>query len=299
VTLIFDEGIFKVSELSLRQSCDAPALLGVSSYRVRSPAPASIVHSFIEALNGTNIKITNENVLHFSQLSSEFGFWVLSAKISDFCNSPEHQIWWLKSNISKQTSQIVELETAIKCLTCLIGDFGSLIQCLDSKVTELSAKCPEMDIKVSEISRQVGEVHAKVRDIDRKVNEVDRKGTELATRAAEVDTKVAQVNTKVAEVNTKVAQVDTKVAQVDNKTNQLRSDISVLKILKEPHSRIVGYFPPLFEEFRMKCFNLLWRGSRDGFTAKEFHRRCDGRTNTLTLILDTDGNVFGGFTPVE
>jgi hypothetical protein len=43
----------------------------------------------------------------------------------------------------------------------------------------------------------------------------------------------------------------------------------------------------------------LWRGSRDGFTAKEFHRRCDGRANTLTLILDTDGNVFGGFTPVE
>jgi hypothetical protein len=49
----------------------------------------------------------------------------------------------------------------------------------------------------------------------------------------------------------------------------------------------------------MKCFNLLWRGSRDGFTAEEFHRRCDGRANTLTVILDTDGNVFGGFTPVE
>jgi hypothetical protein len=49
----------------------------------------------------------------------------------------------------------------------------------------------------------------------------------------------------------------------------------------------------------MKCFNLLWRGSRDGFTAREFHRRCDGHPNTLTLILDTDSNVFGGFTPVE
>jgi hypothetical protein len=64
-------------------------------------------------------------------------------------------------------------------------------------------------------------------------------------------------------------------------------------------SLIVSEFPPLFEEFRMKRFNLLWRGSRDGFTAKKFHRRCDGRANTLTLILDTDGNIFGGFTPVE
>jgi hypothetical protein len=55
----------------------------------------------------------------------------------------------------------------------------------------------------------------------------------------------------------------------------------------------------LFEEFRAKRFNLLWRGSRDGFTAREFHLRRDGRANTLTVIVDTDGNVFGGFTQVE
>jgi hypothetical protein len=39
--------------------------------------------------------------------------------------------------------------------------------------------------------------------------------------------------------------------------------------------------------------------SRDSFGAKEVHRHCNGRANTLTLILNTDGNVFGGFTPVE
>jgi hypothetical protein len=60
-------------------------------------------------------------------------------------------------------------------------------------------------------------------------------------------------------------------------------------------SLIVSDFPPLFEEFRAKCFNLLWRGSRDGFTSQEFHLLCDGRANTLTLISDTDGNVFCGF----
>jgi hypothetical protein len=64
-------------------------------------------------------------------------------------------------------------------------------------------------------------------------------------------------------------------------------------------SLIVSEYPPLFEEFRMKRWTVLWRGSRDGFTAKGFHRRCDRHANTLTLILDTDGNVFGGFTPVE
>jgi hypothetical protein len=43
---------------------------------------------------------------------------------------------------------------------------------------------------------------------------------------------------------------------------------------------------------------LLWRGSRDGFRASDFHSHCDGYANTLTLIQDTNGNKFGGFTPV-
>jgi hypothetical protein len=78
---------------------------------------------------------------------------------------------------------------------------------------------------------------------------------------------------------------------------QMRVDIATLKNWRD--SLIVSEYPPLFEEFRMKTWTMLWRGSRDGFTAKEFHRRCDGRANTLTLILDTDRNVFGGFTPVK
>jgi hypothetical protein len=65
------------------------------------------------------------------------------------------------------------------------------------------------------------------------------------------------------------------------------------------NSRIISDFPEIFAEFRGMRFELLWRGSRDGFGAQEFHRRCDGRANTLTVILDKKGNVFGGFTPVE
>eukprot|EP01034_Spumella_vulgaris_P035971 gene35971-44358_t len=41
--------------------------------------------------------------------------------------------------------------------------------------------------------------------------------------------------------------------------------------------------------------NLLYRGSRDGFQGADFHSRCDGVTNTLTLVRDTDGNIFGGY----
>jgi hypothetical protein len=65
------------------------------------------------------------------------------------------------------------------------------------------------------------------------------------------------------------------------------------------NSVIVPDFPKLFEDFKKEKFTLLWRGSRDGFDARDFHSRCDGHANTLTVILDTNGNIFGGFTPVQ
>jgi hypothetical protein len=63
-------------------------------------------------------------------------------------------------------------------------------------------------------------------------------------------------------------------------------------------SMIVSAFPRIFEEFRSKHFPLLWRGSRHGFTARDFHQRCDGRENTLTVVLAMGGDIFGGFTPI-
>jgi hypothetical protein len=89
--------------------------------------------------------------------------------------------------------------------------------------------------------------------------------------------------------------------QLSKEVAEVRETISVLwqfPLVPRIDSRIISDFPKLFGEFRGKRFSLLWRGSRDGFTAKGFHGRCDGHGNTLTVILDTKGNIFGGFTPI-
>jgi hypothetical protein len=65
------------------------------------------------------------------------------------------------------------------------------------------------------------------------------------------------------------------------------------------NSQIISDIPEIFADFQGKWSSLLWRGSRDGFSASEFHRRCDGHANTLIVILDTKGNIFGGFTPAK
>ena len=51
----------------------------------------------------------------------------------------------------------------------------------------------------------------------------------------------------------------------------------------------------LFEWCKSKDFELLYRGTRDGFKAKDFHRTCDGKGKTLVLIKNICGHIFGGF----
>ncbi len=50
-------------------------------------------------------------------------------------------------------------------------------------------------------------------------------------------------------------------------------------------------------EFSQKQeWKLLYRATRDGFYSNDFHSRCDGMGNTLTVIKSESGNVFGGYT---
>ena len=47
---------------------------------------------------------------------------------------------------------------------------------------------------------------------------------------------------------------------------------------------------------RINDFKLLYRASRDGFEAQNFHKKCDGQSNTLTLVKTISQIRFGGFT---
>jgi hypothetical protein len=63
-------------------------------------------------------------------------------------------------------------------------------------------------------------------------------------------------------------------------------------------STISRTIPPILKEFCASAWTLLYRGSRDGFAASNFHGKCDGHSNTISLIETTNGYIFGGFTPV-
>ncbi len=53
-------------------------------------------------------------------------------------------------------------------------------------------------------------------------------------------------------------------------------------------------------EFSLKDkWTLLYRGTRDGFGAADFHSKCDGHSNTLTIVKAHGSSyIFGGFNSI-
>jgi hypothetical protein len=118
-----------------------------------------------------------------------------------------------------------------------------------------------------------------------------------------LSTEVEMLQRRCEEKHEKIATHKDDISKIKDDMKQLKDRVDQQPSVPTPalgfDSLIISQYRPLFEEFRAKRFNLLWQGSRDGFIGQEFHLRCDGRANTLTLIADTDGNVFGGFSPVK
>ena len=55
-------------------------------------------------------------------------------------------------------------------------------------------------------------------------------------------------------------------------------------------------FKYLYPKF--KYTKLLYCSKRDGLTAKVFHDKCDGISNTITIVHSEYNHVFGGFTKI-
>jgi uncharacterized coiled-coil protein SlyX len=244
-----------------------PTIL-ISSYRVQSSVSLSIFREFLSAFEGNAINLTSTNFTELDRLCNEFGFSELSAKLSEFRPSIDFKERESEFEDADARGRIAFLEEKS-------NQHSHVIAILQDKVTQLS----------TDFGRLFGEVSA-LRSAAARIDPLSEEVSALKTQI------VQKLNAQV------VKQLSTELSELRNEVLTLKTRIASI-LPSSLDSRIISEFPEIFAEFRGKQFSLLWRGSRDGFEAKEFHGRCDGHSNTLTVILDTKGNIFGGFTPVE
>ena len=66
------------------------------------------------------------------------------------------------------------------------------------------------------------------------------------------------------------------------------------KLLKEPLEEQLTAGTSL-ENAELEC---AYKGSRDGWSAIDFHEAVDGRGSCLVVVLSRSGSLFGGFNPI-
>ena len=87
------------------------------------------------------------------------------------------------------------------------------------------------------------------------------------------------------------------------KKKGISEDFQIDNIISLTSINTMYTFFYLVEEGIKKNFNkgvkdrkILFKASRDGFNSSDFHKKCDGKDYTVTLILSKDRRLFGGFT---
>jgi hypothetical protein len=228
----------------------------------------SLFREFVSALEGKAVKITDTNLTGLSRLCEECGFSEVGPKPSEFCPSMGFQ----EAEDADARRRIAALEDKAERHDCAIAvlqdKFTALstdFVCLAGEVTALRSASAGMQSLSGEVSTLKTQI---VQRLSMKFDKLRREVSLLKTQIPAMPAAAAP--------------------SVPN-----RPPPSVLD------SRVISDFPKIVAEFRRKRFEILCRDGRDGFKVAEFHRRCDGHANTLTVILDTEGNIFGGFTPVE
>jgi hypothetical protein len=293
ISLVHPEETLTVPIVQAMTKCSLfqnnPTLL-VSPYRVESSVSLSIFREFVSALKGKPLKIADTNFTELDRLCEEFGFDELSSKLSQF--RPFLGLKASEDSDTRERMAALEYKTEqhdfiIAMLQCKIAQLSIDFEGLSGEVSALRSVAVEMQPLFEEISTQQRQIVQKMGDLV-----VGQLSTEL--------------NELRREFSALKAQIPVMSPTVTPSQNHPPSPSPAAVFHSPPKpaipsfdSVIISDFPEILAELQGKQFCLLLRGNRDGFTAKEFHGRCDGHANTLTVILDTKGNIFGGFTPLK
>jgi hypothetical protein len=283
VSLVHPQQTFQALEKLLIQKCglftEGPIVVA-SPYTLRSKVSLSDFRTFVSALEGASVTITKDNFGGLSRLCEEFQFRELAERLSQFRGSEafkedvtlkdsevRERLFVLEERMQQRDHDIAALRTELSR--------HSAVQDLSSEA--LLGRMARLEAEVSALHTGPALAHSTV-------------PTQQSPPPSVAPSASVAPAAPTSPPSGSVAQAVVPIASASATTPAVPSGWN---------SAIVPDFPKLFEDFKEKQFILLWRGSRDGFRVGEFHSRCDGHPNTLTVILDTKGNIFGGFTPVE
>jgi len=77
---------------------------------------------------------------------------------------------------------------------------------------------------------------------------------------------------------------------------KIKTDID--SIILKNNEKKKEYINKIIEWSGYKSMELIYRGTRDGMTSKDFHNKWDNKGKTICLFLNDKDNIFGGYSSI-
>jgi hypothetical protein len=156
------------------------------------------------------------------------------------------------------------------------------------KNLELSKKCENKDVIIENLCTQYNELKSVNKKISDEFNKIKNDNNNLKES---INSIMAWKNEMTTEINTlkeKVNNYEFRLYKMDSNiiNNQKDYDFIIERLKKVNPNKteiVIG-------------LRLLYRATRDGDAASDFHSRCDKVNNTLVVVKTKEGLKFGGFT---
>ena len=219
-----------------------------------------------------------ENAINFScNIVENYNYYEL--KIPVPVKSIKEISFILKERKKTQNEIINELSSKFNLQDKIINE-------QNKKIEEQSKKIEEQNNKINEQNNKINEQNNKIKELENKIKNLERYNKELKNEIKEAlkkeiinelkfEKEKEIIKIKAGEINP-IINSQSKIINFDS-FKQLNNWINPLKSLK---------------------FDLLFTASINGDTAEDFHKYCDGKGPTVTIVKAKNGHIFGGYLTV-
>ena len=174
------------------------------------------------------------------------------------------------------------------------GVLEGLKEVFENKMPVIRKKEDAVEVCISPILTAMGEVNLLIPKKNRSQNELVN---QLCNIVKEEKEKNESLEKRVKFLEEKIQQIESAIAPLILREQLYLSlnDCGLLGGIIKIKEDCKLIFDWLGREKKYK-FELLYKGTRDGDTIEIFHKKCDNKGATITIIELTDSQILGGYT---
>jgi len=263
-----------------------------------------------------------ENVKYEISIYKRGTHFIIETEISKDSQTIKYSNYYDLDSL-KQTNRFLALCDSIDDIIDTIYENASALCNIIESHNDYEIKIPVPVKNIKEITFILKEKKKTQNEI---INDLVSNSIKLNNKIEEQAKKINEMETKIKnleEKNKKINEMETKIKNLEEENKKIKGEfkgiIDELKAEKEkelaalnekliplmyPKSKIL-MSPEFFETLnnwinplKSSKFELIFTASINGDSAKDFHKYCDGKGPTVTIVKGKNGHIFGGYVTV-